>query len=244
MCWLLFFVDGRAPLTSGGGSCTELSQEVLVWTSRKWARTHLQQIRGRVLPSILRSKIFRDPKGERKSIEKLLIKTETYLFNLSSSYYLHLAPPQAPYHSHLPLHQRSSPPSMPPYQNSVRGLRHLPRQTTRSSSAAPRIRLSSRDPLHISRQSFHLFHVDNDISPGRKKGRNILLSNRYGIPTTKARPTTAMRIIGFFSRLSGETIHLESAFAHPACLSNPSFPFFIRTRNTHTQPSPHRTPSS
>jgi len=192
----------------------------------------------------MRTKVLRDPEEERSSIEKWLRKTETGLLNLSSSYCLHLSLPQAPYHSHLPLHPWSSPPSMLPYQSSVKGLRHLPRQTARSSSAAPRIRLSSQDPLQFSCQSFYLFHVDNDISPGRKKGRNILLSNRYGIPTTKARPTTAMRIIGFFSRLSGETIHLESAFAHPACLSNPSFPFFIRTGNTHTRLSLHKTPSS
>jgi len=168
---------------------------------RKWSRE-------RIFPSSTRSKILRDPEGERGSIEQLLLQTETCLLNLFSSYCLHLSPPRFPCHSHLPLHPKSSPPSMPPYQSFVRDSRHLPRPTARSSSAAPRIRLSSRDPLEVLRQSLLLFHVDNEVSLRRKQGRNVLLSSRYGMPTTKARPTTAMRIIGFFSRLKGETVHL------------------------------------
>lgn len=47
--------DWRAPLISGGGSGTEPSWKVPVWTSREWACTHLLGNRGRVLPSIMRS---------------------------------------------------------------------------------------------------------------------------------------------------------------------------------------------
>lgn len=174
----------------------------------------------------------------------MLVKTETCPLNLSSSYYLQLSPPLFLCRSHLPLHQRSSPPSMLPCQSSVKDLRHWPRQSARSSSAAPRTQPSSRDPLEISRQS--LSHLLENDDAGRKseRRRNVLLSSIYGIPTTKARPTTAMRIIGFFSRLSGETVHLESVFAHPAALPNSSFAFSMRTGSTHTRLSLHRTPSS
>jgi hypothetical protein len=44
----------------------------------------------------------------------------------------------------------------------------------------------------------------------RKEG-NVLLSIRYGIPNTSNIVTPAIRIIGFFSRLSGETIFITSS---------------------------------
>lgn len=44
---------------------------------------------------------------------------------------------------------------------------------------------------------------------GRERGArsNVLLSIRYGIPNTKARPTRPIRIMGFFSRVTGETLN-------------------------------------
>lgn len=39
-------------------------------------------------------------------------------------------------------------------------------------------------------------------------GSGVLLSNRYGIPTTKPKPTTAIKIMGFFKRLRGETVNI------------------------------------
>ena len=61
------------------------------------------------------------------------------------------------------------------------------------------------------------------------KGDNVLLSSRYGIPTTNANPTIPIKIIGFLSRLSGSTIYPSHRLAMARPLDQLAYSGFKRT---------------
>ena len=69
-----------------------------------------------------------------------------------------------------------------------------------------------------------------------RRGKGVLFSNRYGIPKTNPSPTIAINIIGFLSKLNGETTSPNHTLA--------SSPTDISSRRgiTHTHSSLHNTP--
>lgn len=109
----------------------------------------------------------------------------------------------------------SSQPSNPPYQSSATDSPCLPHHSVHSSFAVPQTPSSSLDPLQRTRTSVINAILGGSNQAGEKV--NVLLSIKYGIPNTKPKPTTAIRIIGFLSKSSGETVCISriSITFHP-----------------------------
>lgn len=85
-----------------------------------------------------------------------------------------------------------------------------------------------------------MIRAERDWGSRRRNGekRDLLLSIKYGMPTTKANPTTAIRIIGFFKRSNGETVAHELAIIHQPRLQ-PSHSSFYSHSNHSSISHPH-----
>lgn len=71
------------------------------------------------------------------------------------------------------------------------------------------IRRAFQGPLFCSRERWLVecfLFGESERGRKKKKRKNVLFSINLGMPKVKTRATTAIRIIGFFSRLNGETV--------------------------------------
>ena len=119
-------------------------------------------------------------------------------------------------------------PSKQPYQNSEADfwLGWYPRPRC-SSFVVLRIPSAFRGPLRSRIISMAM----KSMSWYQRDMVDLLLSNRYGIPMTKPRPTMAISIIGLFKKLMGSTV--LAAISTPFMTIGGKCSFFVIVLVTH-----------